>query len=363
MNLRPSDLGPALHRELVLGRARTKGDGAPVAGIGAYWTRWSDVSRDVTDSAFPIARRSARKVVSLAVVVGAVAYAIDPRGIDLLPGAWFAASGATAFGGAGLALWPRRAARRAIDAPPTPKELEKMLRRRARARSGNTDPLEAFVDAFGTGGTGSAAKDLLAEALGQLLGTRPARPAPPQRTPEEAFLELARDASGDGAFRDPDSLRDAIAALGKALHAIPALDPPGVEAGDLVVEAQVLLRRAANESDPVVEASLMRQARALIDRSKAVEQADALAKRTRVLRGELLARIDSLRSLLPGLRETGAREGADTVLHTASEHVRTLEQEGRHLADARRELAEALQGLASNDLPATLRVGTGTHGT
>ncbi|MFM7323241.1 MAG: hypothetical protein ACKO5K_17225 [Armatimonadota bacterium] len=365
MNLRPSDLGPALHRELLLKRARAKGDGRPAMGLRKAWTRMAEHPESVTDAAGDVAGRSAAKVVSLSLAAGVLLFAIDPRGVAVLPGASLAVAGTSAVLALGLGILPRRAARRAIEAEVTRKEIEALLRRRVRQRTGRTDSIESFVDAMGSDGAGSAAKDLLADALASLFGAKAPRPAPAQRSPEEAFLELARDVIAGGSPRDPEGVRDTVATLGKALAAIPHLEPPSVEAGDLVVEAQVLLRRSAAESDPVVEASLVRRARALLDRSAAVERAAALAKRTQALRGELLARIDGLRTLLPTLRDSGGMDRADVSLTHSVDQVRTLEREGRSLADARRELAELLDGVRAAEVapePVALVQGNGGGG-
>ncbi len=365
MTLRPSDLGPALHRELLMRRARAKGDGRPATGLRKVWTRTPDHPESVTDAAGDIAGRSAAKVVSFAILIGVTTFAIDPRGIAALPGPAFAIVLAGVALVIGLGTLPRRAALRAIEGQVTRKEIETLLGRRVRQRTGHTDSVEAFMDAIGSDGAGSAAKDLLAETLTAWFGTRSPRPAPTQRTPEEAFLELARDLIVGGPPRDPEGVRETVATLGQALAAIPNLDPPQVDAGDLVVEAQVLLRRSATESDPVVEASLVRRARALLDRSAAVERTAALAKRTHALRGELLARIDGFRTLVPTLRDSGAMDRADGSLAASADQIRILEQEGRSLADARRELADLLGSVHAAETasaPEVLSQGNGARG-
>jgi hypothetical protein len=161
-----------------------------------------------------------------------------------------------------------------------------------------------------------------------------------------AYLTLVRDALrhevAPGGERD---LRQTLRDLGDAIGGLPrGVSASPVEIPLLRQNAQIVGSRAEHETDPVVAASLRRQAEALLRRAEAAEQTNVLARRTAFLRQELAAQVEALRAGLAALGNTSSSAPVTATnpaaLSRLSETVRTIADEAQALAHARAELDE-----------------------
>lgn len=329
MKILPADLGETWHLALTRRRTGGKATGRPLNALERRWVRDQNLSEPVAEASVKAADGAVAGAVALVPLAAVVAKAfLDP----LLPG--FADSVAAAgiglaAGAAGILTLGPMAIRGLHETPVSDKELVQMLRAVA-------GPSPSYV------------VDPISDFVSKLLGVATAPPPPREIGPEEAFLHLAREIVAlDGLAPDAETaLRETLRTIGDAVSALPDIAVPEVDPAELVAEARYILRRAEAERDRVVEASLVRQARALVDQSKAVERTLTLARRTRVLRRELLTQIDSLRASLPSLTRA-ARVAADSTatygaFQMAADGVRNVAREAVSVADAREELAVSL---------------------
>lgn len=346
MDVLPEDLGEAWHLEITRRRAGGREEPRALTRLEKRWVDGQGLSE-------PIARASARGGASgaasaVAIALGAsfvlaqLLHPILPVGADVLAGL---AAGA-GVGGAALLNLPRASVRRLHAAPVTDTELVQLLKTVAAPPPAvRVDPVTDFIT--------------------KLLGVSTTPLAPREVGPEEAFLTLVRELSRMEGIpaENQAALRETLRSIGNAVGALPEIQLPEVDPAELIAEARYILRRAEGEYDQIVEASLVRQARALVDQSKAVERTVTLARRTRVLRRELMRQIDSLRAALPSLTRTAAVASEANAhfgaVQRVAESVRGVAREAESVADAREELAVTLDPSwrASGEAAQILRLG------
>ena len=138
------------------------------------------------------------------------------------------------------------------------------------------------------------------------------------------------------------SIRAAVRDISLGIAALPG-QPPGdllLDAGTLNREAARLGVEAAGEQDPVIAASLHRQAQARRQRSEAVGRSAALARRNDTLRREMLEHVRALKTLCGAAAlEDG---GGNYDMTALVENIKQVASEAKSLVEARQELAAAL---------------------
>lgn len=171
---------------------------------------------------------------------------------------------------------------------------------------------------------------------------------------ERTYLGLARDAVRlDETVSLPpateDDVRAALRTLGDAVSALPPVSAPARSAGALMADAAGRRAQAATEPDPVISASLLRQAAGLEQRARLVAPVEGQTRRAGALRRELGGHVETLRT---GLATFAAGEtNADSVKHLAQAvgrvagHADAVQQARGELLDD--ELAAVLPAAAS----------------
>ena len=159
------------------------------------------------------------------------------------------------------------------------------------------------------------------------------------------YLRLASELVSMQPFQDTSveaSLRCAFRDIGTGVERL-----PGQPAGDLLLDAETfneeatrLAAEAAQESDPIVAASLGRQSAAQRQRAEAIGRNAALARRNQVLRSEMTGHIKALKTMLGASALGDGGEGYDLAALAAN--VQQVASEARSLAEAKTELAVAL---------------------
>lgn len=355
MRLYPSDLGNEWHVLLV--RRRTQqgarlplrslttmsgdaAEGKRIGRLGQLWTWGLPVSREAAAKTLPDAARETRRpliagiVLAAALAVPALAGFASPDNSaeGILLAAVFSLG---AFWTLAIVV-PRRRFRRLHRRPLTDVEVDDLLRQATR-------PIRPA-------GTGSVFVALAGE-LRRTLTTRDELPLEAARTPpplgdlEIAFLTLIRDVvvlpGLENALAEHD-LRDALLALGEAISRLPHVPASPAETIVLRQNASAARARARNEDDPVVAASLARQADALEREAEAADETNVLARRTAFLRQELLAQTRALRAGLSAFHNTSSTPAWDaSALTGLAQAVEAVAGETKALALARRELDEA----------------------
>lgn len=154
---------------------------------------------------------------------------------------------------------------------------------------------------------------------------------------ERAYLTLIRDAVKQNlSDQAATEVRKAIRALGEAIERLPPLTTSGeVDADQLRAEAVHVQEQAAQETDTVTAASLLRQAEALRRSALAAERASVVLRRNAALRKELAAQTEALRL---GLASLYAGAGDMSELTRLAEQVRGVASEANAVSDARTEL-------------------------
>ena len=374
MNLRPEDLGGAWHRHLVAQRTGGGDQQAEVRGLARLWTSRRGVPDAVSSAALPAAAGTSVFALPLAAVAGYAAHALA-EGFASGPTLFAIATSAGLVGGAyGLLVLPRESAKRAIEAPVTAKEIRKLRKRKEwRERSNSNENrasrkeerkkaewdswnrlmsddadevIEEWVESLlgGGGRTSRQSSDPLSDWLSSLLGTRSEPKPTKEPSVEESFLRLVETLLEFPPGQDDDKLRETLRSVGDALGALPEPRTPDVDPAALIARARQVLRQAATESDHVVEASLVRQARALVDQSQSLERSLTVARRTTVLRRELRLQIDTLAQALENRPRSGASSAMDAhaAVEMSARVVAGIAQEARAVQDAREELADTL---------------------
>ena len=138
------------------------------------------------------------------------------------------------------------------------------------------------------------------------------------------------------------SIRAAMRDISLGLAALPGQPPSDllVDAGTLNREAARLGAEAAEERDPVVAASLHRQAQARRQRSEAVGRSAALARRNDTLRREMREHVRAMKTLCgaAALEEGGGNYDMTALV----ENIKQVASEAKSLIEARQELAAAI---------------------
>ena len=173
------------------------------------------------------------------------------------------------------------------------------------------------------------------------------------------YLKLAKEALGQTRLTEPGekNLREAIQALGEAIDRLPPAPLPGQDVATLQQEVAQARAEMVRETDPVVLASQERRVNALESSLKSVQRAMTLSRRSRALRDEVQAQIESVRLGMASLNEggeTGANFGA------IADSVRRVSAEAGSIAEAKNELDSFLTPtIAPADEPAvqTLQAG------
>ena len=138
------------------------------------------------------------------------------------------------------------------------------------------------------------------------------------------------------------SIRAAVRDISLGIAALPG-QPPGdllLDGGTLNREAARLSADASGERDPVVAASLHRQAQARRQRAEAVGRSAALARRNDTLRREMLEHVKALKTLwgAAALEDGGGNYDMTALV----ENIKQVASEAKSLVEARQELAAAL---------------------
>ena len=156
----------------------------------------------------------------------------------------------------------------------------------------------------------------------------------------KAYLQLVRDAVLVEA-NDATTLkvREALFALGEAIDALPAVVIEPQDVTLLRTQAQELAERAHTETDPVIAASLLRQAESAEQRAESQEKSALVGRRAAVLRDEILSKIAALRDAIAA-QQSGALDA--TALAALSESARSVAKESQSAASAHDELARFL---------------------
>ncbi len=394
MNLRPSDLGDTWHRHVVAQRTGASENAPEARGLSRLWVQRRGVPSAVARMALPAASGASLFALPMAALLG---YGAHEIGQGFLTGpALFGASVASAAlaGGYGLSVLPREAARRVLESPLDAKEIRKLRKRkewRQKSTNGKSsskkdrrnerewdawkrlmsedadEVIEEWMEGLLGGGRErrSANTDPVSDWLSSLLGVRP-EPKPQSKQEaslEDAFLGLVETLLETQNIPDQDSVRATVRAIGDAMGALPEPRTPDMDPAQLLGKARQVLRQAAVEPDRVVEASLVRQARALVDQSQALERSLTVARRTTVLRRELRLQIESLQASLASWARHGgvSPEEAHTAVELSARVVEGIAKEARSVADARLELADALdpkwRSMGSPEADATIRAG------
>lgn len=304
MEIFPQNLSSRYHIELVRRRS-AKGVAEPrvdepipkpeLGKMGRYWAQGMELTEEQAALAAPAAAPGAKSVATLTMMMGGLFVA--------LPAVAFGASmrnaalGFSAFGAGTTALWMlahgpvAQFVFRKAHAALTPKEVEDMIGR---------------------------SQDELSKAYLQLV--------------RDAVLVEANEATAL-------KVREALSALGEAIEALPAVVIEPQDVTLLRTQAQELTERAHTETDPVIAASLLRQAESAEQRAESQDKSALVGRRAAVLREEILSKIAALRDAIAA-QQSGALDA--TALAALSESARSVAKESQSAASAQDELARFL---------------------
>jgi len=304
MEIFPQNLSSGYHIELVRRRS-AKGFGEPqvdasfpkpeLKAMGRYWAKGSGLTEEQASLAAPASATGTKGVAAITVLLGGIFAGIASVAL----GASFhnAGLGFGMFGTGVTGLWllahgpfAQFVFRKAHEAL-SPKEVEDLL---------------------------SRCQDDLSRAYLQLV-----RDAVLVETSEPVAVKL----------------REALFALGEAIDALPAVVIQPQDTGVLRAQATALQTQAQAESDPVIAASLLRQAESAEQRAESQEKSALLGRRSSVLRDEIFAKIAALRDALAA-QQTGMVDA--TALTALSESARQVARESQSTAGAQQELAQFL---------------------
>jgi hypothetical protein len=170
-------------------------------------------------------------------------------------------------------------------------------------------------------------------------------PQPPQKhTLEDAYFELLSEiqALNVAQVETEAELRGTLRALSEAVASLPPTAPvEESEIVDLVVDAEGLLFKSQREKDPIIAASLHRQAEAAVRRARALKNAAQLARRTRTLREEVYRQIGALRASLPAYTQASQSIATGRIQELAHS-VNQVAQDAASVVAAQEELAQTL---------------------
>jgi hypothetical protein len=331
------------------GEKKTKGKKGK---LGTLWTKGLDAHETVKQQSLLEAKRKTKKqawgmgIISGIAVGIASAVASDPHA-GIAPFLFLTMAGGAAWGGwYGL---PRRTMKHLHQTPLTTAEIDSLSRTLL-------------------GESARSLPERIAVAAAERFNT-------PLQTADElinAYLTLVAEVIQlEGASaRVEDDLRRMLKSLGETMATLPPNPAiPMVDTGRLVAEAEAIFERAKAESDRVIAASLTRQAESLVQQATGAQNAFKIARRTGVLRQELLTQIQTVRSSLPALSRTAVVEGQAGQLGrfaAVADSVADVAREAAALADAQEELAQSypeaypypsVRTTAEEELRQTLRAG------
>ena len=290
MDLRPDDLGQTFGEAIIRNRG---GQTNPKA------ERQETLARGGAAAAVALGAGLANHQLAVGVVMGAVT------------------------GAAVLLLTPRLRRRRIHETPVSSAELQRL---RPQKNQPALIPPTLLDTIFTT-------------LLGQPL------PQPPQRhTLEDAYFELLTEVQElkIAQLETEAELRSTLCSLSEAVASLPPTHPVDEsEITDLVVDAEGLLFKSQREKDPIIAASLHRQAEAAVRRARALKNAAQLARRTRTLREEVYRQIGALRASLPAYTQTSQSIATGRIQELAHS-VNQVAQDAASVVAAQEELAQTL---------------------
>jgi hypothetical protein len=347
MVLRPRDLGNKWHIAVVryraLGTARIHTP-PQVGKLGKRWASGLDIPEEVAAATLPmIADTSGPAIWGMGTALALITATL----IALLSPPFFAAVGMALAALVGIyacsVLVPRRKLRALHDAPVRWEELEALKGRDRKAGEGkielSTRPLVRLFQSIRGVGAKPREDELERTYLAMVQDTLALK-----NLSETAEVEVKR----------------VIRSIGDALGAVPAVAAETDDVADVLADAEMLAARATRESDKVVAESLLRQADANVSRAKAMENNRRLARRTKILREEMLAQVKAVRSLLPHLGSDAASAATDfNRFATLAADVQSIASEAASVADAREELAQTLRPYQTmtDETPAYVQAG------
>ena len=334
MRLLPEDLGTKWHILLARNRALgvatvwTKPSEPQLGALGKRWIAGLPVSEEVAAATQPVTENRTKPWVAAGWAGGAVwttallaalsAHGLIDAGVIALLGA--------GYGYGTLYALPRRALAHLHQAAVGEDELEPFL-------SGNVPGLPHL---FGQ----------MASKMLRYLQSPDTPTAETQDPLERSFLLLARDVlrAQNIPANAQDEMRQAMRAIGEALYRLPQAgeSASSVLAADQRGDSLTLHARAQREADPVVAASLLRQAEALEAAATASENGVVVARRVRALRAELKAQIEVLRAAIPGM-------GRPLPTNADSHAAQSEEALGRIADSVRRVATEAVAVTKAQD--------------
>jgi hypothetical protein len=304
MEIFPQNLSSRYHIELVRRRS-AKGVAEPrvdepipnpeLGKMGRYWAQDMELTEEQAALAAPASAPGAKSMAALTMIMGGL-FVMLPA-ITLGASMRNAALGFSVFGAGTTALWMfahgpvAQYVFRKAHAALTPKEIEDMIGR---------------------------SQDELAKAYLQLV--------------RDAVLVEANDATAL-------KVREALSALGEAIEALPAVVIEPQDSTLLRTQARELAERAATETDPVISASLLRQAESAEQRAESQEKSALVSRRAAVLRDEITAKIAALRDAIAA-QQSGALDA--TALAALSESARSVAKESQSAVSAQDELERYL---------------------
>lgn len=330
MQISPRELGTRWHIAVVrlraLGTARITTH-PHVGRLGRLWIKGMRHDPDVLAATLPMmADHTGPLVAGMGTLIplgGATAvflFGIEPS----VAGATIAAVATGLYGS--LVAIPRRNFRRLHDKPITWEEIE--------ALKGTIVGKDELKE--------RPARGPIMKMFQNLKGTAPRRQGDQL---EREYLSLVQDAltiQGLSGAAEVEVKR-VLQSVGDAVGALPPAKTSDEEAADVAGDAEMLAARALREGDAVIAASLLRQADANLARARAIENNKILARRTHILRDEMIAQVRAVRSLLPALASDAATAATDFGrFASVSASVQSIASEAVSVEDARAELAREL---------------------
>jgi hypothetical protein len=228
-----------------------------------------------------------------------------------------------AYGGATVLLMPRLRRKRVHETPVSATELQRL---RPQKNQPTVIPPTLLDTIFTT---------LLGQPLPQM---------PQKHTLEDAYFELLAEVQElkVAQVETEAELRSTLRSLSEAVASLPAIAPVDEsEITDLVVDAEGLLFKSQREKDPIIAASLHRQAEAAVRRARALKNAAQLARRTRTLREEVYRQIGALRASLPAYTQASQSIATGRIQELAHS-VNQVAQDAASVVAAQEELAQTL---------------------
>lgn len=337
MQLRPHDLGPTWHiavvRQRAIGAARVVIQ-PRIGPLGRLWSRGLGLTEKVVSHTLPMAADKTGPWVGglttglgcaglLALYGSAVGAPVE---IALLNGSATLAVSAAAMYGSAILL-PRRYFKQLHWQPLRIEELMDLKGVDTLPKPANLPELPALK--------------IVKKFMHNLRGTAPRRAGDGL---EQSFLELAITVIREENLPETvqADLRRTLAELGEAVSALPPAQKDTVEVNDILVEAETQAARSRRETDPVLAASHLRHAEALMARARAAEQQEQQYRQTRRLREEMAAQIAAVQAALPTLAQTTAQRtisAGGLTLDSIAFQVQSITREAAAITAAQQELA------------------------